>query len=182
MFTLSKLLTAVCIAIGLSLIADGAALAQSQNYSKGPQRAPGIEATGNPVVENLTFNSAFDVKQIFVRAENTDTTDSSSFAPWLKVAVKDLFLKGDRWSQRTYCAFNGETWDVRGIGRGDVTTFTGETTVFRTGSQPIECLVEIRYAGGISLFPAGMSVSFSVPSGYSLTTTVQSTLVPLPSM
>ena len=173
MFKLSKLLTGLVIAIGISLIADGAALAQSQNNSKGQQqRAPGVLATGNPVVENLTFNSAFDVKQILVR-----TT-----ANRLTIAVQDCCIAGDRWSQRTYCAYGGESWDVRGIGRGDLTTFTGGTDVFKNGSQPIECLVEIRYAGGVATFPAGMSVKFSVPSEGSITTTVQSTLVPLPSM
>ena len=186
MFKLSKLLTGLFIAIGFSLIADGAAVAQSQNNSKGQQRAADTPATGRPVaVESLTFNSAFEVKQIFVRAENnTDTRDSSSAAPLLKIAVKDIGFEGDRWSHRSYCAFNGETWDVRGVGRGDTINFTGETTVYRTGPgpQPIECLVEIRYAGGISDFPAGMSVRLSVPTGYTLTTTIQSTLVPLPSM
>ena len=172
MFKPATLLTGLLIAIGFSLIADGAALAQSQNNSKAPQRAPGALATGNPVVENLTFNSAFDVKQIYVR-----TTAAS-----LKIAVQDCCIAGDRWSQRTYCSYNGEVWDVRGIGRGDLNNFTGVTDVFRNGSQPIECIVEIRYAGGVATFRAGMSVRLSVPTGGTLTTTIQSTLVSLPSM
>ena len=171
MLKLSKLLTGVLIAIGFSLIADGAALAQN-NFKSQQQRAPGVLATGTVVVENLTFSSAFDVKQIFAR-----TTAGA-----LNVAVQDCCIAGDRWSQRTYCVYNGGIWDVRGIGRGDVTTFTGETDVFKNGSQPIECLVEIRYAGGVASFPAGASVRFSVPSGFTLTTTIQSTLIPLPSM
>ena len=179
MLKLSKLLTGLVIAIGFSLIADGAALAQSQNYTKGQQqRASGILASGTVVVENLTFNSAFDVKQILVRADQGE----GGSAPLLKISVKDCCIAGDRWSQRTYCTYNGEVWDVRGIGRGDKTTFTGETDVFKNGSQPIECLVEIRYAGGVASFPAGASVRFSVPSGFTLTTTIQSTLIPLPSM
>ena len=83
MLKLSKLLTGVFIAIGFSLIADGAALAQN-NFKSQQQRVPGADATSTVVVETLTFNRAFDVKQIFVRAENIDTTDSSSFAPLLK--------------------------------------------------------------------------------------------------
>jgi hypothetical protein len=170
MFKMSKLLACLAIAIGFGLSLPDSALAQN---SAGPQRAAGVKASGTPsVVESVTFNSSYEVKQIFV------TTTAAS----LKVAVQDCCITGDQWGQRTYCSYNGGQWDVRGIGRGDTGSYTGETDVFKNGSQPIECVTELRYNNGVSVFPAGMSVKFTASGGGTVNTTILTTLVPLPSM
>lgn len=120
---------------------------------------------------SLTFNTAFDVYQIHV------TTAASS----LTVSVQDCCITGDKWKQRTYCLQNGNVIDVRGLGRGDITTFTGSTTVYKGGSQPIDCIVEVRYGEGVAIFPAGMTVQFANATSDAINTTTLSTLTTLPS-
>jgi hypothetical protein len=155
-------------ALCLGIVGSGMA---ASNTPISAERAAGIAATGPTVVETLIFNSPFEVKQIRVRTAGTSLT----------VSVQDCCIAGDQWITRTYCLHNRSVWDVRGKGRGTTTAFTGATQVYKNGSRPIDCLTEVRYGGGVDLFPSGMYVEFSGSGNVQVTTTIQKTVVPLPS-
>jgi hypothetical protein len=157
------------LALGVAATAPGVGYAGGNDTGAGS--APGTRAVGDPVIEALTFSSAHDVFQI------RSTTAAGS----MTVSVQDCCIAGDQWVQRTYCLHNSRVWDVRGKGNGLTTgAFTGATQVFKNGGQPIECVTEVRYGEGVSVFPAGMNVKFD-PVGTTVTTTILSTLAPLPS-
>lgn len=131
----------------------------------------GAQTVDNPVIEYLQFNTPFDVFQI--RAQTPGT--------FLTVSLEDCCLAGDMWIQRTFCVQNGAIWDVRGKALGNTTYFTASTTTYKHGEQPMDCITEIRYGEGIAIFPAGMYVQFATNKSQNVTTTIESTLVPLPS-
>jgi len=165
--TLGLLITLLVAGIGLTV----PSFADESNVAEVKASEVGAQTVGNPVIESLTFYSPFDVFQI--RAQ----TPGGS----LTVSLEDCCIAGDQWVQRTYCMQNGSIWDIRGKARGDVTTFTGVTTAYKQGSQDMDCITEIRYGEGVAVFPAGMSVKFATSAGQNVTTTIESTLVPLPS-
>jgi len=166
---MSKTLKTMMVAAAVFGLGIGAAQAGGNDNGKGA--ATGTRTVGNPVFESLTFFNSFDVIQI--HAVSTGTA--------LTVGVLDCCIVGDQWQQRTYCLQNGGVWDVRGKGNGLTSgPYTGTTTVYKRGSQNIDCIVEIRYGEGVAIFPAGMTTMFSSPQG-TITTTILTTLVPLPS-
>jgi hypothetical protein len=135
------------------------------------ESGPGTQAVGNPVIEVLTFNTPHEVKQI-------RSTSSGSF---IQVSLQDCCIAGDQWVQRTHCLQNGAIWDSRAKALGNITSFTALTTAYKNGTQAMDCITEVRYGEGVAVFPAGMSVKFGTSAGFNVTTTIQATLVPLPS-
>lgn len=163
--------TAKTLMVAAAVLGLGIGAAQAGGNDSGKAAAAGSRAVGNPVTESLTFFNSFDVIQIGVKSTGASLT----------VGVLDCCIVGDQWQQRTYCLQNGGVWDVRGKGNGLTSgPFTGLSTVYKRGSQDIDCIVEIRYGEGVAIFPAGMDVRFSSPTG-TITTTILTTLVPLPS-
>jgi hypothetical protein len=158
------LVLALCLALSVP------AYAGSNSFSGGAQAAPEM-AIGQTVSVALTFNAPYEVKQI----------RTTSTGPYLQVGVMDCCIIGDMWVQRTSCMHNGSIWDVRGKGYGDVASFTGLTLVFKKGTQPIDCITEVRYGEGVSTWPAGMTVRFNTAAGFTVNTTNLTTLVPLAS-
>jgi hypothetical protein len=169
---MSKLIRMLAIACVIVLASVGFTnMASAAGNSKGPGAAPGASASAASVVPvSLTFNTGFDVFQIH----------STTAAPSLKINVLDCCIANDRWIQRTHCVQNNSNWDVRGMGNGAVTgPGTGDTVVFKIGTQPIDCITEVRYGQGVAIFPAGMTVNFTVPTADAISTTVLTTTVPL---
>jgi hypothetical protein len=161
-------LAAMLLVAGLGLSAPS--FADDANVGDA-ERGPGVQAVGNPVVESLTFFSPHEVKQI--RA----TTPGN----FLAVSLMDCCIAGDQWVQRTYCLQNGSIWDTRSKALGNTTSFTALTTAYKNGSQAMDCITEIRYGEGVAIFPAGLSARFATSAGSNVTTTILTTLVPLPS-
>ena len=128
------------------------------------------DAVGNPAVESVTFNTPYDAYQI------RSVTDGS----YLQIGIEDCCIAGDVWSTRTICRHNGLYRDVRGLGNGSTTNYTGVTTVYQSGSHDIDCITEIHYVKGVDIWGAGMSLQFKTNAGFNVTTTVVSPPVPLP--
>ncbi len=150
----------------------GLASAAGSNNSTGQATKFGAVSAATSVPIVLTFNTPFDVIQI----------QASTAAPSMTVGVLDCCIPGDQWVQRTYCLQNHEKVDVRGEGNGATSgPFTGTTTVYKLGAEALECITEVRYGEGVAVFPAGMTVNFSVPGSDVINTTVESTLTTLPS-
>ena len=160
----------VFLVLVLCLTLSVPAFAGSNSFSGGAQAAPEM-AIGQAVNVGLTFSAPYEVKQI----------RTTSLGSWLQVTVMDCCIAGDMWVQRTNCLHNGSIWDVRGKGFGNTTGFTGYTMVFKKGTQPIDCITEVRYGEGVSTWPAGMTVQFSTAAGFTVSTTNLTTLVPLAS-
>lgn len=161
-FMRTFLVMALCLTLSVPALAAG-----SNTFSDSSPSAP--LATGNPVVEVLTFYAPYEVYQI-------RSTTTGSF---LTVSVEDCCVVGDMWVQRTYCLHNGSVWDVRGKGNGVTSYFSGATQVFKKGTQPIDCITEVRYGEGVSMFPAGMYIQFATGAADTVTTTVLTAPVPL---
>jgi hypothetical protein len=165
MLSFNKISQIIGFAAAMALTATPGLSADNAPSGDAP-RAAG-EATGNPVIESYTFSGAHDVFQFLA------TTPGGR----MRVETRDCCIVGDKWSTRTYCLQNNSVTDVRGKGSGSISAWTGLTDVYKNGAQPIQCIVEVRYAQGVSVFPAGMSVRVSGPT--TLTTTRLTTLQPL---
>lgn len=164
---LLRVLPLIGVIAGLGAGAPASAAGPNQSAE---EMGPVPQAVGNPVLENLTFNTPFDVIQI--RAQTPGV--------YLNIDTQDCCIAGDLWTARTFCLQNGGIWDVKGKGNGGTTVYTGRTWVYKRGPQGIDCITEIRYGEGVAIFPAGMSVRFGTTTGDSVTTTIQTTTVPLP--
>lgn len=169
--TLAAVLFALVLGFGLSVPSFAGEFTDESNVGEKPTKELGVKTVGNPVFEALTFTSAHDVVQI------RSTTSGNN----LQVDLEDCCIPGDQYVQRTYCLQNGRIWDSRGKALGNTSSFTGLTTTYKGGSQPMDCVTEIRYGEGVAVFPSGMTVRFRTTAGSNVTTTVQSTVVPLPS-